>query len=195
VRSTDAEADNIYTQECTIRLLSTYSEPSIHCEVWRLLLIFGADERSIDHYLFERWQEFGKPDAADSRALVRLQEYLRRMSGSSPWIVHGGAGVGRTGTFIALDFLLELLDTGRLTPRAADDSGSTQDSEEDLIKKTVDSLREQRMMMVANEVQYAFLYEVLRNEYVKKYSAEQPIKGKNREVEEGQGGELLLPFR
>jgi protein-tyrosine phosphatase len=194
MRSTDTEPEQMDREECTIKLLSTHYEPSMRCEVRRLLLIIGANERFIDHYLFKGWPEFGKPDAADSRALVRLQGYLWSVSRRSLRIVHGSAGVGRTGTFIALDFLLELLDIGRLTPRAADDSGSGQDSEEDLIKKTVDTLREQRMRMVENEVQYAFIYEVLRDEYIRKFSAEPLIKGLP-EVEEGQGGELLLPFR
>ncbi|KIW62544.1 hypothetical protein, variant [Phialophora macrospora] len=155
-----AEPEQMDTAECTIRLLSTQYEASMRCEVRHLLLKIGAEKRFVHHYLFEEWPESGRPNLTNSLGLVQLQEYLRRVSRGSLRIVHGSAGAGRTGTFIALDFLLELLHTGRL--------GGVQDNGKDLIEETVDSLREQRMMMVENEVQYAFIYKVLRDQYIKK---------------------------
>jgi hypothetical protein len=43
-------------------------------------------------------------------------------------------------------------------------------NELDLIFDTVSKLREQRMMMVMNEIQYSFLYEVVKEAFVEKYS-------------------------
>jgi hypothetical protein len=40
----------------------------------------------------------------------------------------------------------------------------------DLIYDTVNRLREQRMMMVMNEIQYSFLYEVVKEAFVDKYA-------------------------
>lgn len=72
----------------------------------------------------------------------------------NPRIVHCSAGVGRSGTFIALDYLLSQLEHG-LLDSVADD--------QDCIAEVVDKLRQQRMMMVQGEEQFIFLYEVLRD--------------------------------
>ena len=42
--------------------------------------------------------------------------------------------------------------------------------DDDLIWETVNSLREQRMMMVMNELQFSFLYEVLKDAFMDKYA-------------------------
>lgn len=72
---------------------------------------------------------------------------------ANPIIVHCSAGVGRTGTFIALDHLLSMLEAGQLDHLAA---------YEDPIAMIVDDLRRQRMMMVQAEAQYFMLYDMLR---------------------------------
>ena len=73
----------------------------------------------------------------------------------NPRIIHCSAGVGRSGTFIALDYLLSLMFSGQLDnlPEGSDP-----------IAETVDSLRQQRMMMVQGESQFNFLYEVMREQ-------------------------------
>lgn len=70
----------------------------------------------------------------------------------NPRIVHCSAGVGRTGTFIALDDLLAQLEAGEL---------DNVDDNRDPIAELVDNLRQQRMMMVQGETQYYLLYELL----------------------------------
>ena len=75
----------------------------------------------------------------------------------NPRIIHCSAGVGRSGTFIALDYLLSLLYTGQLDNIPAD---------KDPIMDTVDLLRQQRMMMVQSEAQYYFVYEALKEAFL-----------------------------
>ncbi|KAH0848041.1 hypothetical protein AYO21_03596 [Fonsecaea monophora] len=178
----------------SVTLLSLDYDARIGCEVRKLRLTIDGNTKTIYHYLFHGWPDFGKPEAEDRRALVELTKVSRAVAGDSPRIVHCSAGVGRTGTWIALDFLLQELEAGRLVESSPPQTGthtpttnsngagtwgrsgpvkaSTPDpkDEDDLIWETVNTLREQRMMMVMNELQYSFLYEVLKEAFIDKYA-------------------------
>lgn len=82
----------------------------------------------------------------------------------NPRVVHCSAGVGRSGTFIALDYLFAQLAVGALDNVPPDS---------DPIVDTVDKLRQQRMMMVQGESQFSFLYEALRDAWLQRWRAEQ----------------------
>lgn len=123
-----------------------------------------AVEKSIIHCLFSGWPDFLIPEGDDRSAmveLVRLSARLNSTTGSdhanddqsNPRIIHCSAGVGRSGTFIALDYLLYLMHTGELDHIPAP---------HDPIAETVSLLRQQRMMMVQGESQFNLLYDVLR---------------------------------
>ncbi|KAJ9622977.1 tyrosine protein phosphatase 1 [Knufia peltigerae] len=188
------DADGVEGQCGTVTLLSINYDAKIGCEVRQLQLTIGDESKVIYHYLFNGWPDFGKPEAEDRRALLELTKISKRVAGDSPRVVHCSAGVGRTGTWIALDFLLHELDSGRLleapsdyiTAKPAPKSNGTWGrsgppkpttpdfvEEADLIWETVNTLREQRMMMVMNEVQYSFLYEVLKDAFIEKYGAKE----------------------
>ncbi|KIW30156.1 hypothetical protein, variant [Cladophialophora immunda] len=178
----------------SVTLLSRDYDAKIGCEVRKLRLTIDGEAKTIYHYLFHGWPDFGKPEAEDRRALLELTKVSRAVAGDSPRIVHCSAGVGRTGTWIALDFLLQELEAGRLVESSAPQTGthtpttnsngagtwgrsgppkaSTPDpkDEDDPIWETVNTLREQRMMMVMNELQYSFLYEVLKEAFIDKYA-------------------------
>jgi protein-tyrosine phosphatase len=139
-------------------------------------------EMEIQHLLFSGWPDFLVPEGDDREALVELIRLSASITGvtssldmpistngsamfttdllstdqDNPRIVHCSAGVGRSGTFIALDYLLSLLHAGQLD-HIPDES--------DPINETVDLLRQQRMMMVQVEQQYCFLYDVLREQF------------------------------
>ncbi|KAF1811252.1 receptor/non-receptor type protein-tyrosine phosphatase, partial [Eremomyces bilateralis CBS 781.70] len=114
------------------------------------------------HLLFAAWPDFLVPEGDDRAALVRLNAKSKETAHPTPnpRIVHCSAGVGRSGTFIALDYLLTELDDGVLDSVA---------DEQDPIVDTVDRLRQQRMMMVQGEAQFAFLYAVLRELWVERW--------------------------
>ncbi|KAK4553382.1 tyrosine protein phosphatase 1 [Recurvomyces mirabilis] len=135
------------------------------------------EEKEIRHLLFSGWPDFLIPEGDDREALVeliRLSNTLNRTSSNNtstntiapsaasdfastdqdnPRIIHCSAGVGRSGTFIALDYLLSLMYAGELDSVPDD---------KDLVADTVDLLRQQRMMMVQGESQFHFVYDVLR---------------------------------
>ncbi|KAF9731322.1 protein-tyrosine phosphatase [Paraphaeosphaeria minitans] len=119
----------------------------------------GSDSRTVWHLLFGGWPDFLVPEGADRAALLRLIAVSREKNAdnsTNPRIVHCSAGVGRSGTFIALDWLLQELDDGSL-----DEVADT----EDPVLGVVSLLREQRMMMVQSEPQLAFIYDVIRDRW------------------------------
>jgi len=149
-------------------------------------------EKNIYHLMFSGWPDYLIPEGEDRDALIHLLKLSERLNarasppdsasfglygrqnGSAgltipsspadlnPRIVHCSAGVGRTGTFIAFDYLLKLLESGEL-----DQVPSTVDP----IAQTVNRLREQRMMMVQGEGQFMFLYEALREAWSERWRA------------------------
>ena len=137
-----------------------------HTHVRKLSLTFGTETRVVWHLLFTAFPDFGIPeddDRAELLDLVRLSAE-KNSKPSNPRTVHCSAGVGRSGTFIALEYLLSLLNAGKVAKIK---------DEQDPIFDLVHDLRGQRMMMVQSEPQFYFLYEVLTEELEKKQAAAQ----------------------
>ncbi|KAH8903238.1 phosphatases II [Coniochaeta sp. PMI_546] len=75
-----------------------------------------VDERVVYHFLYKKWPDFGVPALEDLESFFTLMRLSREKnaSPSNPRIVHCSAGVGRSGTFIALEHLMRELDAGVL---------------------------------------------------------------------------------
>lgn len=155
-RKEDEQPDDAFSGTITLTE-SSYNE-DLRSKVSKLELRVGSETKPVWHFLFAGWSDFNKPEGADRDALLGLTNFTaeKALSPSNPRIVHCSAGVGRTGTFIALDHLLRELRSGKLL--------NTDDETTDAIFDTVDQLREQRMMMVYNDIQYQFIHDVLREE-------------------------------
>ncbi|KAI9370104.1 protein-tyrosine phosphatase-like protein [Aspergillus egyptiacus] len=137
-------------------LESTWNE-ECRSEIRKLELKMGSESKVVWHFLFAGWADYSKPVGDDRNALLQLIKLsASKSSPRNPRIVHCSAGVGRTGTFIALDHLLQELESGQLL--------KVDDPETDPVFETVNQLREQRMMMVYNEMQLVFIYEVLHEQ-------------------------------
>ena len=173
-----------------VRLESIETDTASRSEVRRMRLQAGregegTEELEIRHLLFSGWPDFLIPEGEDKTALlelVRLSASLNRPTdetdaqpngatapahdllntSENPRIVHCSAGVGRSGTFIALDYLLSLLYSNEL---------DNIDDDKDPIAEIVDDMRKQRMMMVQGESQFNFLYEVLKEQMVERLQA------------------------
>ena len=133
------------------------------------MTVEGEDEeKPIWHYLYPNWPDFGALDVENVDSILALMELSRKMNGKgeNPRVVHCSAGVGRTGTFVALEFLSGELQGGAW--EGWDDSGPVN---RDPIYETVNQLRMQRKTMVQAFEQYVFLYEVLRKMWEEKYHA------------------------
>lgn len=106
-----------------------------------------ADGRELEvvHYYYPQWSDAKVPPSIDD--LVQLADELQALrqlteTGKLTPIVHCSAGVGRTGTFIAIDQLLY----------GSHGSG-------DVVKDLVQRMRDHRMLMVQTVHQYSYLQE------------------------------------
>ncbi|CZT42693.1 related to protein tyrosine phosphatase phi [Rhynchosporium secalis] len=125
------------------------------------------DEKPIYHYLYPNWPDFGALAAENVASILSLMEESRKQNGrgENPRLIHCSAGVGRTGTFVALEFLLGELEGG-----AWEGWDNSEHSITDPVYETVNQLRMQRKTMVQAYEQYAFLYEVCRKRWEEKYN-------------------------
>jgi protein tyrosine phosphatase len=112
------------------------------------------EERKIRHYWFTGWPDHGVPsnstgqiyclDFLDMVAEIRKDQ--AKMTGC-PLVVHCSAGIGRTGTYIAIDQGISMI---RQT------MGTTVD-----VNVLIEEIRCDRMALVQNAAQYKFAYQAL----------------------------------
>uniref|UniRef100_F6TAZ7 Receptor-type tyrosine-protein phosphatase V n=1 Tax=Monodelphis domestica TaxID=13616 RepID=F6TAZ7_MONDO len=104
-------------------------------------------ERWIQQLQFTAWPDHGVPEAPSSLVTFAelVQERVRAAQGTAPTLVHCSAGVGRTGTFVALARLLQQLQE----EQAVD------------VFNTVYALRMHRPLMIQTPAQYIFLHSCL----------------------------------
>ncbi|XP_053624328.1 tyrosine-protein phosphatase corkscrew-like isoform X2 [Plodia interpunctella] len=114
--------------------------------------------RTVCQYQFTAWPDHGTPSESDG-VLNFVADINRRMcqimqSKDAPeqniLCVHCSAGVGRTGTFIVLDMLIDKIKS----------SGFNCDID---VHSTVKLVRAQRRGMVQNKTQYRFIYLALQD--------------------------------
>uniref|UniRef100_H2SW26 protein-tyrosine-phosphatase n=1 Tax=Takifugu rubripes TaxID=31033 RepID=H2SW26_TAKRU len=129
--------------------------------------------RYIWHYQYLSWPDHGVPNDPGG-VLWFLEEVNRTQStipDTGPIIVHCSAGIGRTGTIIVIDILIDVINRQGL------------DCDID-IPKTIQRVREQRSGMVQTEAQYKFIYMAVQ-QYIdtaqKRLEEEQRNKLKERE--------------
>ena len=144
----------------------------------------GENPVTFRHMLYTAWPDHGVPEPEDRASLLAFLRLVDRtnkdlslisypesseLDPDPPIIVGCSAGIGRTGSFIALSSLLRA--QGLLGPYSSPASSSTlpisplgplpDALKEDLVVQEVDSLREQRPGMVQREEQILLIYEVL----------------------------------
>ncbi|XP_066298000.1 uncharacterized protein [Branchiostoma lanceolatum] len=106
----------------------------------------GVDEvREVLHFQYTSWPDYGVPKHPTSTInfVKRVKASIPR--GAGPTIVHCSAGVGRSGTFITIAAMLDMIE----------EEGAIN------VHDFVDAMRENRMTMVQTPDQYAFIYTAL----------------------------------
>ncbi|KAL9103956.1 MAG: hypothetical protein Q9163_001062 [Psora crenata] len=143
-----------------VSFVEQYSGHGASTHVRKLDLTIGSETKTVWHLLFTAFPDFGVPEAENRAELLDLINLsaAKNSHPRNPRIIHCSAGVGRSGTFIALEYLLSQLYSGAMAKVKA---------EEDPIFDLVHRLREQRMMMVQSVIQYQFLYDTLAEELQK----------------------------
>ncbi|XP_053395795.1 uncharacterized protein LOC123524141 [Mercenaria mercenaria] len=102
-------------------------------------------EKRVTQFHFTAWPDKGVPKYASSLVKFRNKVKYAPCFETGPTVVHCSAGIGRTGTFIALDYLTDQA----MALNYIDVAG------------TVQALREQRVNMVQTFEQYIFVHHAL----------------------------------
>ncbi|CAM2716895.1 unnamed protein product [Rotaria socialis] len=141
----------------------------------RLLLVKEANKHfHVHHFYFNNWPRFG---TIDSQILIDLIETVNQygelaINSSSPLLVHCSSGTGRTGTYIAVDIIIHLLDQSneQLATMNLDVMG------------IVNQLKHDRVKLVQTKEQYLLIH-ICVEEYLKRKKQFEPIPTETNEYE------------
>ncbi|XP_062348595.1 receptor-type tyrosine-protein phosphatase O [Cinclus cinclus] len=123
--------------------------------VYRSFRISYADEvQDVMHFNYTAWPDHGVPTTNAAESILQFVQMVRQKSARTkgPMVIHCSAGVGRTGTFIALDRLLQHI----------------RDHEFVDVLGLVSDMRSYRMSMVQTEEQYIFIHQCVQLMWQKK---------------------------
>lgn len=99
--------------------------------------LVGTDDCAlVNHYQFTSWPDYGVPDSVSPFMTFHKRIMNFWSTDMGPIVIHCSAGVGRTGTFIAMDIALEQVNKEEFVDIAG----------------IVTRLRQQRIKMVQTEV-------------------------------------------
>ncbi|KAM4526088.1 receptor-type tyrosine-protein phosphatase H-like [Fundulus diaphanus] len=133
--------------ELMISKTSEDRQPNWTLREFRVKHTSDSEERTVKHFHFTSWPDHGVPQGTEVlihfRGLVR--NHIESEGSKAPTVVHCSAGVGRTGTIIALDVLLQQLEQERAVG----------------ISNFVYKMRQHRSHMVQTESQYVFLHQCI----------------------------------
>jgi len=134
-----------------------FGDMTIHCSTQTdfpihtartLVLMKGNKKRTLSHLHFREWPDFGVPQSTD--VMIHFCQTMRHHALAAEGgliLVHCSAGVGRTGTLISVDILLQHISENKKVD----------------IFGTVFKLRKQRVNMVQTEGQYTYIYRCIKD--------------------------------
>ncbi|KAL4233516.1 hypothetical protein ACF0H5_008197 [Mactra antiquata] len=134
-------------------VVSVSSESNVSENTIRIIEVKLKDDvKKVYQFCYLKWPDMGCPDTPDLLIdfVKNVRNYTKgeRLAAKTPGptVVHCSAGVGRTGTFIAVDTLLQHI----------------RDHDEVDIFKLVKKMRNYRINMVQIEDQYIYIHECLK---------------------------------
>ncbi|XP_053398122.1 receptor-type tyrosine-protein phosphatase O-like [Mercenaria mercenaria] len=133
-------------------IVSLQSESNLSDYIIKLFEVKMKEERKmVRHFNYLKWPDIGCPETPELllEFVKAVRQYIdrERNTTSGPTVVHCSAGVGRTGTYIAVDYLLQHI----------------RDHDEVDIFSLVLEMRNHRLNMVQTEDQYVFIHECLKS--------------------------------
>ncbi|XP_035233634.1 tyrosine-protein phosphatase non-receptor type 11-like isoform X1 [Stegodyphus dumicola] len=142
--------DENQTKEVGKFVLKNIAESSTTDYILREFLLTKeecTETRTIYHYHFTAWPDHGVPSDPGCvlNFLHDVNHRQESIPAAGPIVVHCSAGIGRTGTFIVIDMIVDLIKRQGL------------DCEID-IQRSIQMVRSQRSGMVQTEAQYKFVY-------------------------------------
>jgi protein tyrosine phosphatase len=105
----------------------------------------------VKHLHYYGWRDHSIPDSTET-FLKYFQLYRQYHTSDAPPVVHCSAGIGRTGVFIALDYLFTAVP-----------NMSMEEILKDPVFNTVDQMRKGRMLLVYKPTQLEYMYALFRD--------------------------------
>lgn len=154
----------------------------------------GHKTHKVKQFHYTSWPDHGVPEstAGTSTLLKKANQARREGLGQGPMVVHCSAGVGRTGTIIAIDVNLDM----------------AKETDTVDVYSTLNTMRRQRNTMVQTEEQYIFIYRSLLDaltattqdipmdelaSYLKKLRSTYNAEGKSGVAAEFKSLDVLIP--
>ncbi|OBA23364.1 hypothetical protein METBIDRAFT_37339 [Metschnikowia bicuspidata var. bicuspidata NRRL YB-4993] len=135
-----------------------------------IVLTKNGKSQTVHHFAYQKWPDFGTPEELSTVfELMRTKDEklaLHYDSGSfldettETWdvLVHCSAGCGRTGCYITMDMVVDSFKNPNHNEIHYDPWGN-----DDLVYKSIQFQRQQRISMVQNLDQFIFCYESILN--------------------------------
>nr|DBA30225.1 TPA: hypothetical protein GDO54_006237 [Pyxicephalus adspersus]DBA30226.1 TPA: hypothetical protein GDO54_006237 [Pyxicephalus adspersus] len=138
--------------DITVEMVSEDEQPDWAFRVFRVSL--ADDAQHVMHFNFTAWPDHGVPATSAAESILQFVYMVRQkaIKTKGPITVHCSAGVGRTGTFISLDRLMQHI----------------RDHEYVDVLGLVAELRSYRMCMVQTEEQFIFIHQCVQLMWKKK---------------------------
>ncbi|XP_054481011.1 receptor-type tyrosine-protein phosphatase O [Anoplopoma fimbria] len=129
--------------EISVEMLSEAESPEWTIRKFRLG--YADESQDVLHLNYTSWPDHGVPTVNAIESILQFVHIVRQQANRTkdPVIVHCSAGVGRTGTFIALDRLMQHIREHEFAD----------------ILGMVSEMRSHRLSMVQTEEQYVFIHQ------------------------------------
>ncbi|ANB15585.1 tyrosine protein phosphatase PTP1 [Sugiyamaella lignohabitans] len=133
-----------YKHDLSVRLVSLSQTSYYELRELEITNVTTGTKKAVHHFYYNTWPDFGNPSGgADMVNFVSIAN-AKNTAPQSPLVVHCSAGIGRSGTYLAID--------------AALTRGCWVDNERDLVYDLVSSMRQQRLGMVQKATQLEYIY-------------------------------------
>ncbi|XP_056016876.1 receptor-type tyrosine-protein phosphatase H-like [Ostrea edulis] len=144
----DTTREPVYYGDLVVEIESESTLPDYVLRVMSVKL--GDTRKTVKHFSYLAWPDMGIPET--SEAMLKFAKEVRShqpppATNRGPFVVHCSAGVGRTGTYIAVDYLMQHVRTSDVID----------------IYNLVMKMRNNRPNMVQTEDQYIFIHDCIKD--------------------------------